>query len=222
MGVDSAFVRRRSGPSVTRDVAEEDFVLAVGTNEGKDYGTLLEALPLGKKLVVVTDAYNARLITHHRCFGTGIEVRQNVPIHQLRSLYQSAKLIVLPLHDTVYGSGHTVFLENLALGKVMLVSQSRGMEGYARGGENCVTVPVGGTVELRNAIQSVMKDSQTYSRLGEAAAADADERFSVSRYAVEMVGILKTVRRRVAAAGGLVSEELAGANSREDGKHASV
>jgi glycosyltransferase involved in cell wall biosynthesis len=190
LGVDTDFVREGVSEPQEAAACESGFVLAVGTNEGKDYGTLLEALPLGLKLVIITDEHNARLIRRHRCFGEGIEVLTRVPMRQLRDWYHRAALMVIPLHDTAYGSGHSVFLENLALGKLVVVSESRGMKGYARSKQNCLTVPVGDSKGLRETIQSVMNATGHYCGLGEAAGKDAVENFGIKKFASRVADIL--------------------------------
>jgi glycosyltransferase involved in cell wall biosynthesis len=57
-GVDTAYF----SPDGSSEGSGERFVLAVGTNEGKDFGTLVRAMPPGVPLLVVTDASNAEVI----------------------------------------------------------------------------------------------------------------------------------------------------------------
>lgn len=162
---------------------EKGFLLAVGTNDGKDFETLLEALPLGESLVIVTDGFNAAKIRAHRCFGTGIQVREAVPAVELRELYRQAKLVVIPLADTAHGSGHTVLMENMALGKILIVSASRSMRGYLEDGVNAISVPVGDAGALRMALQSVLAHPERFQAIRERAALDARERFKAVDFA---------------------------------------
>jgi glycosyltransferase involved in cell wall biosynthesis len=155
----------------------------VGTNDGKDFETLLEALPLGESLVIVTDGFNAAKIRAHRCFGTGIQVREAVPAVELRELYRQAKLVVIPLADTAHGSGHTVLMENMALGKILIVSASRSMRGYLEDGVNAISVPVGNAGALRMALQSVLTHPERFQAIRERAALDARERFKAVDFA---------------------------------------
>lgn len=222
LGVDLEFVRRRRSQVGESRPAEEGYLLAVGTNEGKDYGTLLEALPLGLRLIIVTDSYNAQIIRKHRCYGAGIEVLQGVPIQRLRELYQNAALVLIPLHDTPYGSGHTVFLENLALGKILVVSGSRGMQGYAREGVNCLRVKVGDTLQLRETIQAVMKEPNRYQGMGQAAWKDAEDNFSIEKFAAGMSRVIwGAMRASGSGPEGEEGKEQTG-GLEKGGKHASV
>lgn len=220
LGVDGEFLRSRCAQPAETTGARQKYTLAVGTNEGKDYGTLLEALPLGVRLVIVTDRHNAALIRAHRCYGADVEVLEGIPMQKLRELYHDASLVVIPLHDTPYGSGHTVFLENLALGKTLIVSSSRGMQGYARPGVNCLTVKVGDTRQLREAIQAVMKDPGCFENLQRAALKDAAENFSVGKFAA---GISRVLAAALGAEGGAPGSGGCEKGAAEKGgKHASV
>jgi len=161
---------------------EERFILAVGTNDGKDFETLLEALPLGERLVVITDSFNADKIRAHRSFGKGVEIYQNVPALELMSWYRRARVVVIPLADTPHGSGHTVFLENMALGKIIVVSESRSMRGYVKSGINCIGVPVADAKVLRGVLERILDSPKEYDMLRVNAARDARECFEAMRF----------------------------------------
>lgn len=126
----------------------ERFVLSVGTNQGKDYPTLIRAMTrLDIPLLIVTDSYNAQVI---KSMDSTIEVRSNVPIADLRLLYKRCGLLVLPLRETGQATGQTVLLENLAIGTPMVVSACSSTIGYT--GRGCVTVPIGDQRSMREAI----------------------------------------------------------------------
>ncbi len=116
MTVDRKFFQRH--PSVV----PQDYVLAVGTTDARDFPTLLAALPDGQRLIIVTDPCNAAIVEQHRRPGQQIEVRQAVQIAELTRMYQEARAIAIPLHDTPFGSGHTFLLENMVLGNVCVVT----------------------------------------------------------------------------------------------------
>ncbi|NBV86959.1 MAG: glycosyltransferase [Verrucomicrobia bacterium] len=217
MPVDSAFFKS------AKPVVEREFCLAVGTNDGKDFETLLEALPLGMKLVIVTDGFNAAKIRAHRCFGAGIQVLETVPALELRELYRQARLVVIPLAETGHGSGHTVFVENLALGKILIVSASRGMRGYLRDGYNAVAVPVGDAEALRAALQSVALNPGRFAGMRERAVREALARFDVMEFARGLLAVWDLVDGR---RGALLEERDDGAGwrrgAREDKKYAPI
>lgn len=212
MLVDYAFFQN------TEIIPEERFILAVGTNDGKDFETLLEALPLGERLVVITDSFNAAKIRAHELFGLGVEILQNVPAQQLVRWYRRAQVVVVPLADSPHGSGHTVLLENMALGKILVVSESRNMRGYVKTGVNCIGVPVADVAALRNALSRILDSPKDYNFLRTNAMRDARESFEAMRFGRE-------IKALALAVGKDRNGESNGANAphyQEESEHASI
>jgi glycosyltransferase involved in cell wall biosynthesis len=177
MAVDIRFSEKAS------EEGEQDFVLSVGTNDGKDFETLMEALPLGVRLIVVTDAYNAQKIKSHPCYGAAVEVREAVSAVVLRKLYLTAAVVVIPLGDTTHGSGHTVLLETMSMGKIVVVSDARCMRDYIHCDAAVLSVPVGDSVALRLAIQETLGYPERFSAMRERAVAQVRCKFDVRQFA---------------------------------------
>ena len=186
MTVDTSFFPVAAGP----EVGGGDFILSVGTNEGKDFVTLVDALPPGQKLVIVTDAANAALIEAHTG-NPDIEVRQAVPITQLRALYRQTRLHVTPLHAARFGSGHTVLLENMSLGRALIVSDTDSMRDYVENGETGITVEPGNVAQLRARIEEVARDPQAFASLGRQAAARARENFDAKLWGRKLLAVIE-------------------------------
>lgn len=148
LGVDKAFFRPRP------DVARQDYVLAVGTNEGKDYPTLVRALPPGERLVVATDEQNIRQ-ARSAMADHDITFRSHVPITELREMYLECRVMVLPLRDIGISTGQTVLLENLASGTPVIVSDIPAVADYVGVGANPTVVVPGDVAGLARALQSV-------------------------------------------------------------------
>lgn len=173
---------------------EERLCVAVGTNDGKDFETLVAALPLGERLVVVTDGMNAQKIRAHPFYGSGIDVQEAVPMVELRKWYQRAAVVVIPLAETPHGSGHTVFVEAQAMGKVVIVSGAENMRDYAEDGWNAVVVRPGDALAMRRALQSVLNEPQRYLQMRRRARQWARMRFSVERFAQGLERMLRKAR----------------------------
>ena len=226
LGVDPDFLGRADPAD------EERFCLAVGTNDGKDFETLVEALPLRERLIVVTDGYNAEKVRNHPCFGAGIEVRTAVPALELRDLYRRAAVVVVPLADTSHGSGHTVLLETMAMGKIVVVSASRNMEGYIQNSDNALVVPVGDTVAMRAALLDALDCPERHSEMRERAAQLVRARFGIERFGSELGRILDSLHtgapprardgREMSAKESRKSETECRENQTREERHASV
>jgi glycosyltransferase involved in cell wall biosynthesis len=185
MSIDSRFLGKAAA------ALEKNFVLAVGTNDGKDFETLLEALPLGTRLVVVTDSYNAGKVKSHWCFGAQVEVLEAVPAKELRELYREAAVVVVPLSDTPHGSGHTVLLETMAMGKVVVVSRARCMRDYISDDRAVLSVPVGNAAALREVLEEVLSYPERFCEMRERAAAQVRSTFEITRFAQGLDRILR-------------------------------
>ena len=146
-------------------VKTADYCLSVGTTQGKDYGTLLAALPSAERLVIVTDAYNAAIIAEKIKPGMKVEVLQGIPIAKLKTMYQEAKVIINPLFDTAYGTGHTVVLENMVLGKSVIVTSVDGITDYFEDGVTAIGVREKNPDALRENIQAYLKHPEDFAEI---------------------------------------------------------
>jgi glycosyltransferase involved in cell wall biosynthesis len=143
LGVDNQFFT-----PVERDPQWD--VVSVGTNQGKDFATLLQALTPNQRCLIVTDSNNAAVVAATDTEGN-VTVRKAVPIHELRDLYASAKYCVIPLRETNYSSGQTVLLENLAMARPVIVSDVSGVRDYVSP-QVATVVPPGDVDAMREAL----------------------------------------------------------------------
>lgn len=171
----------------------EQFVLSVGTNAGKDFGTLVRAMPPGTPLLVVTDQANADIISAADSGPGGVTVDQAVPIARLRELYRAATVLVVPLHEVPFSSGQTVLLENMALGKAVIVSDVSGVRDYVEPGRTATVVPPGDVPSLRRAIDEALDLPARRGRIGCAAAESVRRQFSARHFAARLSGVIAEV-----------------------------
>jgi len=176
--------------------SESPFLLAVGTNEGKDYGTLIEALPNHIKLTVVTDQHNAGVIAKHTRPEQQIEVRFNVPIFELKKLYEQATFLVIPLHESKVSSGQTVLLENMALGKTVVVSDVSSIRDYVENHVSAVTVPAGNVAALSETIHDLWENPARSQEIGVGASNTVHQKFRSEIFAHNLVSIIERVVKR--------------------------
>lgn len=180
MLVDTQFFR----PNAAQE--KGDFCLAAGTNEGRDYVTLLRAFPKDQRLLVVTDAGNAAIIARHVEADARVEVRQAVPMLELKALYEQARLVINPLAEIAYCSGHTTLLENMALGHPVIISAVSGMRDYIEDGVTAVAVRPGDVDDLRDKIARCLEAPEQFAAVGLRAATWV-ERFSTQAFAGHLV-----------------------------------
>lgn len=196
LGVDADFFAVPDGPRPPEagSLAELRIapdVLAVGTNEGKDYPTLVQALPAGVSCLIVTDEPNANAARAAAMPGASLAFDAAVPIARLRHLYRAASVQVIPLHDVAFSSGQTVLLENFASGTPVVTTDVAAVRDYVRPDVTAIVVPAGDAQALRSAIERVLADVELQRRLGAAAAADVRERFTENAFAARLGKLLE-------------------------------
>lgn len=173
-------------------VPQGDYCLSVGTNEAKDYPTLLKAFPRDEKLVVVTDAYNAAIIEQHREPGMPVEVYQAVPIQKLKRMYQEAKIVINPLAETDYGSGHTVVLENMVLGRPVIVTKVGGMIDYYEDNVSAISVKPYDVEDMREKIRAYLACPADFAHIGRRAP-EWVRGFAAEEFARKLLVVAETV-----------------------------
>jgi len=143
------------------DMPEEDFILAVGDDAGRDYPTLLSALD--------GLAMRVRVRSALPLLGAGplVERVPRLPATGLRALYAAARLVVVPLQpNTRNASGISAIMEAGAMGKPVIVSDSDGIREFVRHGETGLVVPAGDPAALRAAIDRLLGDPDLCAALG--------------------------------------------------------
>ena len=191
-GVDIDFFR--PSPATRR---RPRHVLSVGTNEGKDFATLVTALPDDFTCTVVSDPANlaiAAAAAGDRPLGLGLE--GNVPIRNLREAYAEADVLVIPLHPRQLSSGQTVLLEVMAMDRRVVVSDVPTVRDYVSDDVTCL-VPSGDPAALRRALES---------EAGRAVAADSSPRahvmaqdFTADGLSARIESLLGTILRSTAS-----------------------
>lgn len=172
-------------------------ILAVGNDDGRDYGLLLDA--------VGTHALrlHTRLpIDPHRLPPTvtvtgGTWHDAALTDEELRDLYRASRFVVVPLRDSSQPQGQSVTLQAMACGKAVVLSRTRGLWNLdlMRHGENCHLVPAGDVGALRQAIEELTADRAYAAKLGAAARRTVEQHLTSDAMAERIAAIVsETVR----------------------------
>jgi glycosyltransferase involved in cell wall biosynthesis len=176
-----------SGP-----LGKGDYCLSAGTNEGRDYPTLLKALPPGEKLLIVTDPYNAAIVEKTKTPDQNVEIKQAVPISELKALYQNARAVINPIGEVDFASGHTILLENMALGRPVIVSMVRGMKDYFEDGVTAIGVKPYDVEDMRAKLAAYLNAPEKFATIGEKAK-ECVKRFSAQEFAKKLLAIASSL-----------------------------
>ena len=135
---------------------EGDYILSVGTNQGRDYETLIQAVGPEKRLIICTDQFNKDIIVKSKGYSPELhDVRMNVPYLSLLTLYSECEMFILCLHDLEASSGQTVIQEAMLLSKKVVVTDVRMVSDYVNSevaSDSIILVPVSDVLSLKKIV----------------------------------------------------------------------
>ena len=169
-----------------------DYVLAVGNDAARDFaGLIAAAAPIGIRLrlltrlpVVIPDSAKARIeIISHRVSHAG-----------LRTLYEGARFVALPLRERKSPGGMTALLEAMAMGKAVVMTNSSGVIEFVEPDVTGLCVPIGDMEAMARALRALWDDPARCVTMGEAARRRLDAHFSTRRYAERLAAAVRSLR----------------------------
>lgn len=167
---------------------EGDGTIFAGGNSLRDYRPLVEAMrALPQRLMIAT-----RTAGHGwaRALPANVTVRATTPA-EYNERTASASVVVVPLERRDDRSaGQATYLNAMALGKPVVVSDVAGARDYIADGETGILVPPGDPRALATALRALHEDPALARAIGEAARADVLRRFGPDDYAERLVAIV--------------------------------
>ncbi|MGH1489346.1 MAG: glycosyltransferase family 4 protein [Acidimicrobiales bacterium] len=179
-------------PAVERSKNEPPLVASCGV-ERRDYLTMANALAdVDVQARVCFESPN-------RTSKTRFTVPDPAPTNfdfghfefdELRTLYQQADLVVLPLLENRYSAGLTTLFEAIACGAPVVVTRSPGTIDSLIDEGLIIGVPAGDAIALKTAVTELLADPQTARVRAEAARTAIMDRYSATRFLDRLQGIL--------------------------------
>jgi glycosyltransferase involved in cell wall biosynthesis len=170
----------------------EPYVLTVGKDLSRDFRTFVDAV---RRIGV-----RAEMAVYPRNLE-GMDLPANVRARvvgplELRDLYAGAACVVVPQRRSDYpygseGGGLTTLLESMAMAKPLVISDRPIVHDYVSDGNEALLVPAEDAEALEVSIQRVLDDRALADRLGTAARAAVEERFTTRALAARLVPILR-------------------------------
>ncbi len=142
---------------------EMGYILAVGNDARRDYGTLVEAVrELDRPVKILTNRELPSNLPGNVEHVRGSFHRPAVTDAELRELYRGAGVVVVPLVESIQPAGQSVALQAMAMGKTVVMTRTRGLwtgEDFPDG-EGLRLVPVGDVAALRRALEMEPLDGE--------------------------------------------------------------
>jgi glycosyltransferase involved in cell wall biosynthesis len=160
--------------------------------ELRDYPTLLEAvrgLDVDVLLAAASPWSKRTNETKGRQLPPNVSAR-SYNYRELRDLYASAALVVVPLYETDFQAGVTTILEAMAMGKAVIVSHTVGQRDVIEDGITGLYVPPGDPSALRSAINRVLADPSLAADLGRNARRTVESTMSLDLWAGRIAKVM--------------------------------
>jgi glycosyltransferase involved in cell wall biosynthesis len=173
-------------------VVNENLVSAAGL-EWRDYDVLIEAarrLPdMTFKLAAASPWSKHQDKTAKRDLPPNVTARR-YEYGELRDLYASSAIVVVPLLENDFQAGVTTILEGMAMGKPVVVTKTSGQTDVIIDGENGVYVPVADADAVTNALVRLRTDPALRQRLGQGARSWLEANASLDLWAATIADVI--------------------------------
>ncbi|HQG61890.1 MAG TPA: glycosyltransferase family 4 protein [Methanofastidiosum sp.] len=148
--------------------------------------TIVPKYPNFKLIVMLGFAYDGimkgRLLSKIKILNLGNNVKLYSNINNINEYMAASDVVVLPFINTDGPSDYPlVLLEAMALGKTVIASSIGGIPEVIRHLENGILVSPGNVFELSNYLIKIYNDSNLKNKLGNAAAKDIFNKYSINR-----------------------------------------
>lgn len=189
-GVDARFFRPAD---VSR---EEDLVVSVGRDAGRDYATLFKAAERTSHTFIVVAGH--KNIPSDMPIPANVSVLYNRSLVEIRDLYARAQLVVVPSKDVSVPdgsdcSGQTVILDALAAGKAVIATRRSWITDYFIAGQDLVVVEPNDPEALARAIDSLSHDAERRKRLAASGHSKVTARYTTKNFAEHLLMLMDSV-----------------------------
>ena len=119
LATDYKYFSQKSQPKVKKEI-----ICAVGTEQGRDYKTLFEAvrdLPVTVEVACHSDNIKGLNIP------ANVKIRLNIPIQEVLKIYQRSIISIVPCFERYRSSGQMVVLESAAAGLPIIAAKIQGI-----------------------------------------------------------------------------------------------
>ncbi len=181
-GVDPGFYRARPYP--IREEGAAPKLVSIGGDRDRDPQTLFAALEL-----VLAERPELEVLVQTKTGSpapAGVRTETFVPHDQVRRLYAEASVVALATRDNLHGSGMTVGLEAMSVGRPVVATGTPGMEDYIADGETGHLVPVGDSEAMAARILGLLADPVTAAAMGEAGRSAVAQRYTTAAMCAQL------------------------------------
>lgn len=172
-------------------IEQGSYVLTVGEDVGRDFGTLIAATrPLERELVIKARRHPPDVAPHEKNIRV---IKERISFPELRQLYADSSVVVVPTYATLNACGVSTILEASAMAKPLVISDNPGVRDFFVPDETCLMVPREDPVAMQEAIQRLLDDPALGERLGKNARLFVERNCSDAVHAKRVAQAIKSV-----------------------------
>jgi Glycosyl transferases group 1 len=174
-------------PDLMQESTDNGRVFA-GGNSLRDYRPLIDAAgEIGAPVDIATSTLDA---DDARRYPANVTARSFARA-DYDAMLRAASVVVVPLEPrTDRSSGQTTYVNAMALGKAIVVTDAPGVRDYIDDGDTGVIVPCGDAAALASAVRALLSDRQRRQCLGERARRHALTNLTLSGYAERLLRLV--------------------------------
>lgn len=179
------------------DQKRENFILSAGSDDGRDYRTVLRVVKLlpHRKFVIVCGYRNMESIKKSE-IPDNLEIFYYIPPKKLRNFYKRARIFLLVTHPDGYVkaadcSGQTVLLDAMASGLPIIATQKAYLSDYAENNQQILITKSNQPGELKEKLELLLADRDLRERLTKAAREKVETNFSSQLMAQKLAAYFK-------------------------------
>jgi glycosyltransferase involved in cell wall biosynthesis len=164
--------------------------------ERRDYPTFMDAVDgLDVDVVIAAASPWSKQAdsSTQRPLPGNVEVRR-LSLFELRELYATSMVVVMPLLDVDFQAGITTILEAMSMGRAVVCTRTPGQTDTIRDDVTGVYVPPGDAAALRSAVTRLLVDHAAARRLGDNAREWAVEHADIDVYARRLSEVVDNLR----------------------------
>ncbi len=180
-GVDPAFYRSVPYPA-------DPTLVSIGGDRDRDPETLFAALKIildrRPDLKVVVQSTSTLAAPH------GVRKEAFIPHDEVRRLYARASVVALATRPNLHGSGMTVSLEAMSVGRPVVATRTPGMEDYVVDGQTGYLVDPGDSSELAAKVLHLLDNPAAAAAMGERGRSRVLERHTTDTMCAQLRDIL--------------------------------
>lgn len=175
---------------------EEDLVVSVGRDMGRDYSTLFRAAERTNHAFIVVAA--EKNIPSDRPIPSNVSVLYNQSLAEIRDLYARARLVVIASKDSLVPdgsdcSGQTVIMDALGAGKAVIATERSWIADYFVPNQDLVVVPPNDPEALAEAIDALCEDAPRREHLAVSGHSKMLTHYTTKKFAESLQKLMETV-----------------------------